>query len=406
MRPPPRLEIFFHQRVDLRLVTRTLPWNPLLLTLATGVAMARVPRSDVFDPREVSVFHCMNRCVRHGYLLGEDASSGRNFDHRKQWLEKEIAFLAGYFGIDVLSYAVLSNHFHIVLRNRPDVVATWSDTEVARRWLRICPLRKSKDGSPAEPTEAELNTICNVPERLAEIRLRLSDISWMMKKLSEPIARRSNLEDELTGHFWQGRFRGVKLCDEAAILACMAYVDLNPIRAGLACSLSASNFTAVQRRLRELEAFTGLAPPVPSLEEDEELVARQPERQVSPAEWLAPLSLEEERTAPGPQANCTGTRCSDKGILPMSLEDYLQLVQWTGQQAVGKKTEAMPEPLVGLVARMGIGSSGEWLAWSRGFDELFSLIAGRSETIERQRPRRGDRPFRPPKPLRPCASRY
>ena len=370
--------------------------------------MARIPRSDVFDPREVSVFHCMNRCVRHSALLGIDASSGRCFDHRKQWLEDAIASLAKSFAIDVLSYAILSNHFHIVLRNRPDVVATWSDTEVARRWLMICPLRKTKDGSPAEPTEAELNTIRNVPERLEEIRLRLSDISWMMKKLTEPIARRSNLEDEITGHFWQGRFRGIKLCDEASILACMAYVDLNPIRAGLACSLSASNFTAVQRRLRELEEFTGMAPPVQSLDEGEEAGALPANAAGSPADWIAPLSLEEATTAPGPQANRTGKRCSDKGILPMSLEDYLQLVRWTGQQTVAKKPEAMPEPLARIVARVGIGSSGEWLAWSRGFDKLFSLLAGRPETIERQRPRRGDRPGRParqPHPFTIGASR-
>ena len=339
----------------------------------------------------------MNRCVRHSHLLGVDTSSGRTFDHRKQWLEDGIASLAKCFAIDVLSYAILSNHFHIVLRNRPDVVATWSDTEVAQRWLRICPLRKSKDGSPAEPTEAELNTIRNVPERLEEIRLRLSDISWMMKKLTEPIARRSNLEDEISGHFWQGRFRGVKLCDEASILACMAYVDLNPIRAGLACSLSASHYTAVKRRLRDLEEFTGMAPPVESLDEGEEPGALPPGNSASPANWIAPLSLEEATTAPGPQANRTGTRCSDKGILPMSLEDYLQLVQWTGQQAVAKKPAAMPEPLAVIVARVGIGSSGEWLAWSRGFDELFSLLAGRPETIERQRQRRGNRPRSSPR---------
>lgn len=367
--------------------------------------MARRPRSDVFDPREVSVFHCMNRCVRHGYLLGKDADSGRNYGHRKQWLEKEIAFLAGCFAIDVLSHAILSNHFHIILRNRPDVVATWSDTEVAHRWLRICPLRKRKDGSPAEPTEAELDTIRNVPERLAEIRLRLSDISWMMKLLTEPIARRSNLEDEITGHFWQGRYRGIKLGDEAAILACMAYVDLNPVRAGLACSLTASNFTAVQRRIRELEEFTRMAPPPgASLDEDEEPGGPRPRMQRSPAAWLAPLSLEEGRAEPGPQANGTGVRCSDKGILPMSLEDYLRLVQWTGQQLVAKELAAMPEPLAGLLAQVGIGSSGEWLKWSRGFGRLFSLVAGRPETLERLRTCRGNRGSRPPQPLAPSAS--
>ncbi len=98
------------------------------------------------------------------------AFTGRNFDHRKRWLEERLAFLAGQFGIDVLGFAILSNHFHLVLRNRPDVVATWSDADVARRWLMLCPVRKTPAGEPAAPSEAELDTIRRVPARLAEIR--------------------------------------------------------------------------------------------------------------------------------------------------------------------------------------------------------------------------------------------
>ena len=82
--------------------------------------MAWLARGDVFDPDQVSVFHCINRCVRQGFLCSQDPVSGRDFEHRKQWLEERFRFLAGTLGIDVLGLAILSNHFHIILRNRSD----------------------------------------------------------------------------------------------------------------------------------------------------------------------------------------------------------------------------------------------------------------------------------------------
>lgn len=89
--------------------------------------MARLARADVFDPAEISANHCINGCVRRCFLCGDDPLTGKNYDHRKAWLEERLATLAGLFGINVLGFAILSNHFHLVLRNRPDVVATWSD---------------------------------------------------------------------------------------------------------------------------------------------------------------------------------------------------------------------------------------------------------------------------------------
>src|SRR5690606_468143 len=143
----------------------------------------------------------MNRCVRQECLCGQDKKSGRNYDHRKKWLEERFKLLAKIFGIDLIGYAIMSNHFHVILRSRPDLVAEWSDTDVARRWWMLCPMRRTKEGDPEEPTDAELDTIRNDPERLAEIRLRLSDISWWMRMAAEPIARRANREEEVTGRF-------------------------------------------------------------------------------------------------------------------------------------------------------------------------------------------------------------
>jgi hypothetical protein len=192
--------------------------------------MARLARCEIFDPREVAVLHVMNRVCRRCYLLGNDPVSGKSFDHRKGWIENELKRLAANMGIDLLAFACLSNHFHLILRSRPDVVETWTDHEIARRWCRLCPAKKCSDPANYEPTAAEIAMIVNCPERLAEVRLRLSDVSWWMRILCQKIAIRANMEDGELGKFWQSRYRAVRLLDEESLLACAAYVDLNPIQ--------------------------------------------------------------------------------------------------------------------------------------------------------------------------------
>src|SRR5579862_7072835 len=195
--------------------------------------MPRLPRKFIFDESEPGIYHCINRCVRRAFLCGTDPVTGECFEHRKVALQERLAFLAGQMGIDILGFAVMSNHIHVVARNRPDLVAKWSDEEVARRWWNIFPQRKTSEGKPAEPRETDLMMITANPDRLLEIRRRLSSISWFMRCLVEPIARQANREDKCSGRFWQGRYYCQKILDDSALAACMVYVDLNPIRAGI-----------------------------------------------------------------------------------------------------------------------------------------------------------------------------
>jgi hypothetical protein len=139
--------------------------------------MARLARSEVFDPTEVAVLHICARVVRRCYLFGVDPVTGTDHDHRKIWIEDQLKLLATHLGIDLLAFAILSNHFHLILRSRPDVVAAWDDSEVARRWLMVCPIRKKKDRSAEEPKEFELNSIRNDPVKLATFRKRLGQRS-------------------------------------------------------------------------------------------------------------------------------------------------------------------------------------------------------------------------------------
>ncbi len=110
--------------------------------------MARLARCEIFDASEVVAVHVIARVVRRCFLLGDDPVSGKNFDHRKVWVENRLRVLAASFGIDLLGFSILSNHFHLILRSRPDVVETWNDADVARRWLLLCPRRKRRDGMP------------------------------------------------------------------------------------------------------------------------------------------------------------------------------------------------------------------------------------------------------------------
>ncbi|MEQ1829040.1 MAG: hypothetical protein ABL921_23965 [Pirellula sp.] len=161
--------------------------------------MARQNRRDIFDDSEVGIYHAVNRTVRRAWLCGDDPVSGKSFHHRRKWIEDKLKELAASFALDCLSYAIMVNHVHILIRNRPDVVATWSDEEVAKRWWNLFPARKNADKSPCTPTESELKTYM---ARSSIYRMRLSDVSWFMRALAEPIARMSNAEDRCSGRFW------------------------------------------------------------------------------------------------------------------------------------------------------------------------------------------------------------
>ena len=345
--------------------------------------MTEFAREEVFSPDEIACVHVMNRAVRRCFLMGDDPISGRNFDHRKVWIEKKLELHAANFGIDLLGTAILDNHFHLVLRSRPDVVETWDDTEVARRWWRLCPKRKHKDGTAKDPTEAELNSIRHDPDQLTEIRRRLSDISWWMRLLCQHVAQRANRETKETGRFWESRFKAVRLLDESALLACVAYVDLNPIRAALVETIESSDYTSAKKRLEALLMDTV----------DDRTQANSVPPQARPDRSLAPVQVDERNDELGPRPSTTGTRCSEKGFLNMSTAEYLELLDWTARELVAGKRGATPEHLPPLLERVGLKPS-SWLELVSRFGELFHNVAGPPRVIAQIRSLRRNIRFR------------
>jgi REP element-mobilizing transposase RayT len=193
------------------------------------------PRSALVSLDDTSWYHCVARCVRRAFLCGEDRLTGKNFEHRRGWIAARMKELAAIFAIDVAAYAVMSNHYHVVAHIDRARARGWSLDEVLTRWTQLFtgPLLVRRYLSPAR-AEMHKSEIAKVEEFAELYRTRLHDLSWFMRGLNESLARCANAEDGCTGRFWEGRFKSQALLDEPALLAAMAYVDLNPVRAGMA----------------------------------------------------------------------------------------------------------------------------------------------------------------------------
>lgn len=313
------------------------------------------PRKLSIDPSEIQIVHTWNRCVRRAFLCGYDSITNRDLEHRRQWIRERIEFLASIFGIDIVTFAILSNHFHQVLRSRPDIVRDWSDEEVALRTMRLAGKQWFRpDGTPRKSATAEVARRTNDPKRMQELRARLSDISWWMKYLDQDIARRANFEDDVKGSFWEARFGSEVLTSEASVLRCMIYVDLNPIRANIATSPEDSDFTGIQERVNDLRFHL-----ITTATGDTKLSLSMNELQTHDWErldneksgWLAPIEIDEQHDALGAHPASNKRRASDKGFLPFSLIKYLQILNWIGYE---DDRLSAPDTVASLLSQVGI----------------------------------------------------
>jgi len=264
--------------------------------------------------RQVSIeatpyYHCISRCVRRAFLCGSDPHTGYNFEHRRQWIVDRVKLVCSVFAADLCAYAIMSNHYHIVVKINIARVEQWTDNEVARRWLQLFsgPPLMHRFLAGTHLTEIERQWIDGL---LATWRQRLADLSWLMRCVNEPIARMANAEDCCTGSFWEGRFKSQALLDERALLACMAYVDLNPIRAAMANTPEQSDFTSIQERIAHPQSDS-----------------------------LAPFSVQTD------------------DALPFELNDYLELVEWGGRVVRRSKRGYIPASVPPLLDRLNMQAS-------------------------------------------------
>lgn len=295
------------------------------------------PRSQLVDADAPGFYHCISRCVRRAFLCGEDALTGRSFEHRKQWVEDRLLELAEVFAVGVYAYAVMSNHFHVVVHVDPSATFAWSPDEVAQRWVRLTPVRVDGEIDDAA-CAARATALAGNAERTAVLRQRLGSLSWFMRFLNEPIARRANREDGCTGHFWEARFKCQALLDDAAVLACMAYVDLNPIRAGLAPDLPGSSHTSARRRL------DGAAP-------------------IDASTPLTPVAGAVAASA-----------------IPATLLEYLELTDWTGRIARPDKRGSIAASTPPILRKLGLAAD-QWHTQATGIEQRYWRAVGAVDAL-------------------------
>ncbi len=306
------------------------------------------PRKLLVRREETRFYHCVSRCVRRAFLCGQDHASGRSYEHRRQWVVDRLEVLATLFEIDICAYAIMSNHYHLVVRLGDS--GHLSDDEVIKRWLHLFqgPLlvRHYQAGEPL--TQAELVSVRDIA---SVWRKRLSDLSWFMKCLNEPLARRANQEDKCSGHFWESRFKSQALRSTPALLACMAYVDLNPIRAGMAKSLEASDYTSIQARIKKPLSQIG--------DFDESASGRHAEPAPTHAATNTPGLLEFKHAY---------TR--EKHHIHCSFRDYLALVDWTGRRIMPNKRGRIAPATPSALERLGLRNS-HWMQMSTDFEAQY-----------------------------------
>ena len=304
------------------------------------------PRKSLVSLNDTPYYHVVARCVRRAWLWGFDDYAGKDYSHRKEWVLERLAQLTSIFAIEVCAYAVMSNHYHLVLYVDVERARQLADEEVVNRWSRLfgtpTPIARYFSGEAGE-AECEL-----AQSFIATWRTRLYDISWFMKCLNEYLARRANAEDKCTGKFWEGRFKSQALLDEAGLLTAMIYVDLNPIRAGIADTPEKSEFTSIYARIRQ---------------------RRQP------------LQNDETRCALVVPLRSFRSAALDKSEIPYGFNDYLLLADWTGRILRPEKCGVIDSNLPSIMQRLGIDACA-WESAMRPNGNIFGRAIGRLDFLQ------------------------
>ncbi|MBO9482244.1 transposase [Salinisphaera sp. G21_0] len=299
-------------------------------------------RKNLIDPASTPYYHCMARCVRRAFLFGKDNFSGKNCEHRRQWVVERLKALSGIFALEVCAYAVMSNHYHVVLHINSQQAKKWDTKEVLQRWTQLFSgphlVQRYLVGDQLGKTE-----LLRVEEYAQEYRGRLMDISWFMRCLNEYLARLANKEDECKGRFWEGRYKSQALLDEVALLTCMAYVDLNPIRAKIAATLETSKHTSIKERIESYDSANG-------------------KKQKA---HLKPLKAQGQNP--------------DQAI-PYPLSSYFELVDWSGRIVCKGKRGRITDDVPPILERLGIDPNA-WLETMR-WNNRFHLAVGKLSSLK------------------------
>ncbi len=320
-----------------------------------------IARAKLVDPSVTRWYHCVTRCVRRAFLLGEGPND------RKEWIEHRLKELADVFAIAVGGFSVLDNHLHLLVRLDPDIANGWSDEEDVQRWGRLFPPRdKSRQPLPVSKNWVEWRL--TDAAWVAKARQRLQSLSWFMKCLKEPLSRLANRQDHVRGAFFESRFKSVAILDEESLLAVCAYIDLNPVAAGIAAVPEASPHTSIKTRVEHTKE-QGRTEDLQAAEQGS-VAGSCAAAGMEESLWLCPI--EDRRQLDSPR----------EGMLEgFSLGSYLLLVAYTGRLFREGKA-AISSEVTGILNRLG--SSAE--SWRTRLEKLSKgRLFGRFFAASRER---------------------
>lgn len=246
-----------------------------------------LPRSKIVDPDLTRWYHCISRCVRQAFLFADHQSEF----NRKGWLETRLHELNSIFAVSVAGFSIMDNHLHLLLRIEPDTAAQWSPTEVARRWLTLFPPRVKRQKVDASPED--IQRMAADAEWVEQRRKRLASLGWFMKCLKEPLARLANRDEHRHGTFFEGRYKSIAILDEESILTVAAYIDLNPVAAGVCKLPEKSLHTSIHDRVEHVVARGRLAD-IQQIR-DGSVAAQQASEGIEDDQWLIPIEDRRER---------------------------------------------------------------------------------------------------------------
>jgi hypothetical protein len=309
------------------------------------------PRKALISLDDTAYYHCMSRCVRRAFLCGTDPFTHQSYDHRRQWILDRLKELTDCFSIDCCGYALMSNHYHLVLFVDRDAAKAWTLDEVIERWQKLFkgPDLVDRYRSGQNLSRAEWDALS---ELVSKWRERLSDISWFMRCLNESVARRANEEDLCSGRFWEGRFKSQALLDEKALAACLAYVDLNPVRAKIAQTPESSEYTSIAERIAAAKNSGN---------------GNQTQKDADQPAHLLSFVGNPRREMP-------------KG-LPFMLTDYLELVDWTGRILREDKRGYIAQEIPPILERLQIDPQ-HWRYLTKSFESRFKGLVGTASALK------------------------
>ncbi len=335
-------------------------------------------RKDFMQADQRGTFHLYARCVRQCFLLGNDEESGKDYSARKEWIPKRLRALRNTFMIDIYAYAIMSNHYHLILNNRPDLVKKLSPEEIATRWLLLHPTTAMRSEKRNKPTAAEVAEFF-IEFTEDEIRLRLSDISWFMRELNQYIAVKANREEGLKGAFFDGRFKSQYLADDDAIIACMTYIDLNPVRAKKAKSIEDSIFTSGYARMLAQTAQMNVDAIEATTYKDEDALTYYQKNEIvlenkiiQEAAFLAPFATKESNIK---NDFNLATDSSSKPFLPITVEKYLKLLDQTGREYHKNKPGVIEDKFAPILEAMGFQHE-NWMLKIKHYGSWYYRVIG------------------------------